>query len=440
MFHNLQTKLNQAFRILKGRNKITEINIIETLKEIRRALIDADVSYKIAKNFTNTVKEKAIGQKVITSINPNQLMIKIVHDELSILMGEDHVNINLSEDPTIILNIGLQGSGKTTFSVKLANFLKKKQKSPLLVTADVYRPAAIEQLNILAKQINIPVFKLDGYENNPIDIIKKSINYAKIQKNNIIIIDTAGRLAIDEIMMNELQIIYTTINPTETLFVVDSMTGQDAINITQTFHDKINFNGVVLTKLDGDTRGGVALTIRSLIKKPIKFISTGEKIENIDIFYPKRMADRILGMGDVVSLVERMQEQFNEKETRKFSKKISKNQFGFDLFLTQIQKIKNIGNLKDIINMIPGVNKTITNFNFQNNILKETEAIIYSMTPYERKNPKKINISCKKRISNGSGVSIEKVNYILKNFLKINETMKYIQNSNKQKIIKKMFK
>ncbi|XCI75407.1 MAG: signal recognition particle protein [Flavobacteriales bacterium] len=438
MFDDLQYKLNKALHVLKGRRKITDINVAETLKEIRRALIDADVSFKIAKDFTNTVKEKALGQKVITAINPSQLMIKIVHDELTTLMGGENVDINFSANPTIILIAGLQGSGKTTFSAKLAQLLKnKRQKRPLLVAADIYRPAAIYQLKVLGAQIDVPVFALEANQ-DPIDIAQKAIIQAKIQKNNTVIIDTAGRLAVDETMMDEIKRIYQFINPTETLFVVDAMTGQDVINTAKAFHDALHFDGLVLTKLDGDTRGGAALTIRSVVKKPIKFISTGEKIEALDVFHPERMADRILGMGDVVSLVERAQEQFDEKETRKIHKKIANSQFGFDDFLKQIQQIKKMGSMKDLFGMMPGIGKMIKNIDIEDDTFKQTEAIIYSMTPYERRNPKIIDTSRRKRIAKGSGIPDGEVNRLLKQFSEMSTMMKRIQSPAGRQMMKNM--
>ncbi|XOD68529.1 MAG: signal recognition particle protein [Flavobacteriales bacterium AspAUS03] len=438
MFDNLQDKLDKALHILKGRGKITEINVAETLKEVRRALIDADVSFKTAKEFTNTVKEKALGQKVITAINPSQLMIKILHDELTTLMGGENIDIDLSADPTIILIAGLQGSGKTTFSAKLAQLLKnKRQKRPLLVAADIYRPAAIDQLKVLGAKIDVPVFALEANQ-DPIDIAQKAIAQAKIQKNNTIIIDTAGRLAVDEAMMDEIKRIHRSTNPTETLFVVDAMTGQDAVNTAKSFHDVLHFDGVVLTKLDGDTRGGAALTIRSVVKKTIKFISTGENIEALDSFHPERMADRILGMGDVVSLVERAQEQFDKKETRQIYKKIAKSQFGFDDFLKQIQQIKKMGSMKDLLRMIPGMRKMIKNIDIEDDTFKQTEAIIYSMTPYERQNPKIIDINRRKRIAKGAGIPIEEVNRLLKQFSEMGKMMKRMQNHSGQQIMKNM--
>lgn len=430
MFDNLQNKLNKAFHILKGHGKISEINIAESLKEVRRVLINADVNFKVANNFINIVKEKSLGKNVITSINPSQLIIKIIHDELVNLMGKYSFDINLNEKINIILIIGLQGSGKTTFSAKLASFIKKKkEKKPLLVAADIYRPAAIDQLKLLGNQIDIPVFSCTNSK-NLVNISQKAIEQAKIENKNVIIIDTAGRLSIDKIMMNEIKNIYTAINPTETLFVVDSMTGQDGINTAKNFFDIIKYDGIILTKLDGDTKGGIALTISSIISKPIKFISFGEKIDSIEIFHPERMAKRILGMGDVISLVERAQEQFDEKQLKNIYKKISKNQFGYDDLITQINKIKKMGNIRDLISMIPGMNNFSKNINDQNNdIFKNIESIIYSMTPHERKNPKILSNSRKLRIAKGSGISIEEINKNIKQFSQIRDLMKLIQKS-----------
>lgn len=440
MFQSLQEKLDKALHTLKGKGQITEINVAETIKEVRRALVDADVSYKVAKDFTNQVKEKALGQNVITSLNPNQLMVKIVHDELANLMGGDSSELNLSEHPTIILIAGLQGSGKTTFSGKLANYLKKKKgKNPILVAGDVYRPAAIEQLKVLGEQIGVPVYTEDDNK-NPVQIAENAIKIAKEGKHNIIIIDTAGRLAIDEAMMNEIRQIHKTVKPTETLFVVDSMTGQDAVNTAKAFNDVLNYNGVVLTKLDGDTRGGAALTIRTVVDKPIKFISTGEKMEALDIFYPERMADRILGMGDVVSLVERAQEQFDEEEARRLHKKIAKNQFDFDDFLKQIQQIKKMGNMKDLLGMIPGAGKAIKDIDIDDDAFKGVEAIIKSMTPHERQNPQVIDKSRKNRIANGSGTSIQEVNQLLKQFSEMGKMMKFMQTAGGRKMMQTMAK
>ena len=437
MFNNLTEKLNKAFHTLKGHGKITEINVAETLKEVRRALLDADVSYKIAKDFTKSVKEKAIGRNVLTDLRPGQLMIKIVKDELTQLMGSENVGINLSENPSIILLAGLQGSGKTTFAGKLANYLKKKKgKNPLMVACDVYRPAAIDQLKVLGESIGIEVFSEDG-NNDPIDIAKKSINHAKEKKNNIIIIDTAGRLAVDEKLMAEISNIKKSVNPSEILFVVDSMTGQDAVNTAKAFHDVLNFDGVILTKLDGDTRGGAALTIKSVVSKPIKFVGIGEKLDALDVFYPERMADRILGMGDVVSLVEKAQEVFDEKKAREFSKKIAKNKFGFDDFLNQINQIKKMGNLKDTINMIPGMSQ-MKNVDIDNDSFKYIEAMIHSMTPNERSNPKIIDYSRKKRIAKGAGRDISEINALLKQFEQMSKMMKMVQSGGASKLMNMM--
>ncbi len=437
MFNNLTEKLNKAFHTLKGHGKITEINVAETLKEVRRALLDADVSYKIAKDFTKSVKEKAIGRNVLTDLRPGQLMIKIVKDELTQLMGSENVGINLSENPSIILLAGLQGSGKTTFAGKLANYLKKKKgKNPLMVACDVYRPAAIDQLKVLGESIGIEVFSEDG-NNDPIDIAKKSINHAKEKKNNIIIIDTAGRLAVDEKLMAEISNIKKSVNPSEILFVVDSMTGQDAVNTAKAFHDVLNFDGVILTKLDGDTRGGAALTIKSVVSKPIKFVGIGEKLDALDVFYPERMADRILGMGDVVSLVEKAQEVFDEKKAREFSKKIAKNKFGFDDFLNQINQIKKMGNLKDTMNMIPGMSQ-MKNVDIDNDSFKYIEAMIHSMTPNERSNPKIIDYSRKKRIAKGAGRDISEINALLKQFEQMSKMMKMVQSGGASKLMNMM--
>lgn len=427
MFNSLQDKLDKALHNLSGRGKITEINVAETVKEIRRALVDADVNYKIAKDLTKRVQEKALGQDVLTSLTPGQLMTKIVHDELVELMGGTQEGINLSEKPTIILIAGLQGSGKTTFSGKLANYLKKKKaKNPLLVACDVYRPAAIDQLKVLGNQTNIPVYT-EMENKNPSTIAENAIKFAKENKHDVVIVDTAGRLAIDEQMMNEIKSVHYFIKPTETLFVVDSMTGQDAVNTAKAFNDALNFDGIVLTKLDGDTRGGAALTIRSVVDKPIKFISTGEKMEALDLFYPERMADRILGMGDVVSLVERAQEQFDEEEARKLQKKIAKNEFGFDDFLKQIQQIKKMGNMKDLLGMLPGVGKAIKDVDIDDNSFKHIEAIIQSMTPEERRRPSIIDMSRKKRIAKGCGRKLEEVNQLMKQFEQMGKMMKMMQ-------------
>ncbi|MET3732748.1 signal recognition particle protein [Moheibacter stercoris] len=440
MFQSLQDKLDKALHTLKGKGQITEINVAETIKEVRRALVDADVSYKVAKDFTDKVKEKAMGQNVITSLNPNQLMVKIVHDELAELMGGEFSDLNVSENPTIILIAGLQGSGKTTFSGKLANYLKtKKGKNPILVAGDVYRPAAIDQLKVLGEQIGVPVYA-ETENKNPVQIAQNAMQVAKEGKHNVIIIDTAGRLAIDEAMMNEIRQVHQTVRPHETLFVVDSMTGQDAVNTAKAFNDVLDYNGVVLTKLDGDTRGGAALTIRTVVDKPIKFISTGEKMEALDIFYPERMADRILGMGDVVSLVERAQEQFDEEEAKRLQKKIAKNTFDFDDFLKQIQQIKRMGNMKDLMGMIPGAGKALKDVEIDDNAFKGVEAIIHSMTPKERKNPQIIDASRKKRIANGSGTSIQEVNQLLKQFSEMGKMMKFMQSPGGRQMMQAMGK
>lgn len=440
MFQNLQDKLDKAFHTLKGQGQITEINVASTIKEIRRALLDADVSYKVAKDFTDRVKKEALGQNVLTTINPGQLMTKIVHDQLAQLMGGENVGLNLTGDPTIILIAGLQGSGKTTFSGKLAQYLKnKKHKNVLLTACDVYRPAAIDQLTVLSEQVGVPIYK-EPENKNPVEISKNAIQFAKQNGKNVVIIDTAGRLAVDEEMMHEISTIHHTIHPTETLFVVDSMTGQDAVNTAKAFHDTLNFDGVVLTKLDGDTRGGAALTIRSVVQKPIKFISTGEKMEALDVFYPERMADRILGMGDVVSLVERAQEQFDEEEARKLHKKIAKNKFDFNDFLKQIQQIKKMGSMKDLMGMIPGAGKALKDVDIDDDAFKGVEAIIYSMTPKERENPKIINSSRRKRIAKGSGTSIQEVNRLIKQFADMGKMMKFMQSGAGKQMMKQMSK
>ncbi|WP_163517540.1 signal recognition particle protein [Gelidibacter japonicus] len=427
MFNNLSEKLDKALHVLKGHGSITEVNVAETLKEVRRALLDADVNFKIAKEFTNTVKEKALGQNVLTTLQPGQLMVKLVKDELTELMGGDAEGINLSGNPSIILMSGLQGSGKTTFSGKLANYLKnKKTKKPLLIACDVYRPAAVDQLHVVGEQINVEVYSDKG-NTDPVAIAKAGIAHAKANGHNVVIIDTAGRLAVDEAMMTEISNIRDAIQPQEILFVVDAMTGQDAVNTAKAFNDVLNFDGVILTKLDGDTRGGAAISIKSVVNKPIKFIGTGEKMEAIDVFYPSRMADRILGMGDVVSLVERAQEQFDEEEARKLQKKIAKNQFGFDDFLKQIQQIKKMGNMKDLIGMIPGAGKMMKDIDIDDDAFKGIEAIIHSMTPLERANPSVINASRKKRIGKGSGTSVQEVNQLLKQFNQMSKMMKMMQ-------------
>ncbi|EKB60254.1 signal recognition particle protein [Bergeyella zoohelcum] len=440
MFNNLQDKLDKALHNIKGRGKITEINVAETVKEIRRALVDADVNYKVAKDLTKRVQDKAIGQNVLTSLTPGQLMTKIVHDELVTLMGGTQEGINLSGKPSVILIAGLQGSGKTTFSGKLAHFLKtKKNKKPLLVACDVYRPAAIEQLKVLGEQIQVPVYTEEG-SNNPSTIAENAVNYAKHNSFDVVIVDTAGRLAVDEQMMNEIKTVHHFIHPNETLFVVDSMTGQDAVNTAKAFNDALNFDGVVLTKLDGDTRGGAALTIRSVVEKPIKFISTGEKMEALDLFYPERMADRILGMGDVISLVERAQEQFDEEEAKKLHKKIAKNEFGFDDFLQQIQQIKRMGNMKDLMGMIPGVGKAIKDVDINDDAFKHIEAIIQSMTPEERRKPSIINTQRKNRIAKGAGRKIEDVNQLMKQFEQMGKMMKMMQGPQGKQLMQMMSK
>ncbi len=408
--------MERSFKLLKGEGKITEINVAETLKDVRRALLDADVNYKVAKTFTDRVKEKALGQNVLTSIKPSQLMIKIVHDELAQLMGGTAAELNLASRPAVILMSGLQGSGKTTFTGKLANMLKtKKNKRPLLVACDVYRPAAIEQLRVLAGQIGVPVYLEEGNK-DPVEIACHAVAEAKAKGNDVVIVDTAGRLAVDEIMMQEIAAIKAAVDPDETLFVVDAMTGQDAVNTAKEFNERLDFDGVVLTKLDGDTRGGAALSIRTVVDKPIKFVGTGEKMEALDVFHPERMADRILGMGDIVSLVERAQEQYDEEEARRLRKKIAKNQFDFDDFIVQIQQIKKMGNLKELALMIPGARKALKDADIDDNAFKSIEAIIYSMTPEERKNPAILNGSRRQRIAKGSGTSIQEVNKLLKQF------------------------
>ena len=438
MFNNLSDKLDKAFHVLKGHGSITEINVAETLKEVRRALLDADVNFKIAKNFTNTVKEKAMGQDVLTTLNPGQLMVKIVKDELTELMGGDTVGINLKGSPTVILMSGLQGSGKTTFSGKLANFLKtKKSKQVLLVGCDVYRPAAINQLKVVGEQVGVEVYAEEG-NMNPVEIAENAVKHAKSTGKNVVIIDTAGRLAVDEEMMNEISNIHNAVQPEETLFVVDSMTGQDAVNTAKSFNDVLNFDGVVLTKLDGDTRGGAALSIKSVVNKPIKFIGTGEKMEAIDVFHPDRMAERILGMGDVVSLVERAQEQYDEEEARRIQKKIAKNQFGFDDFLKQIQQIKKMGNMKDLVGMIPGAGKMMKDVDIDDDAFKGIEAIIHSMTPAERSTPAMINASRKKRIAKGSGTNVQEVNQLMKQFNQMSKMMKMMQGGGGKKMMQMM--
>ncbi len=438
MFNNLTEKLDKALHVLKGHGSITEVNVAETLKEVRRALLDADVNFKTAKEFTNTVKEKALGQNVLTTLQPGQLMVKLVKDELAELMGGETAGINLSGAPTVILMSGLQGSGKTTFSGKLANYLKtKKTKKPLLVACDIYRPAAINQLHVVGDQIGVEVYS-EPDNKNPVDIAQKAIAYAKQNGFNVVIVDTAGRLAIDEAMMTEIANVHKAINPQETLFVVDAMTGQDAVNTAKAFNDRLNFDGVVLTKLDGDTRGGAAISIKSVVDKPIKFIGTGEKMDAIDVFHPARMADRILGMGDVVSLVERAQEQFDEEEARKIQKKIAKNQFGFDDFLSQIQQVKKMGSMKDLVGMIPGAGKALKDVDIDDDAFKGIEAIIHSMTPTERTQPSVINGSRKKRIAKGSGTSVQQVNQLLKQFNQMSKMMKMMQGGGGKKMMQMM--
>ena len=438
MFDSLSSKLDKAFQVLKGHGKITEINVAETLKEVRRALLDADVNFKIAKDFTTRVKEKALGQDVLTTLNPSQLMVKIVKDELTELMGAEAVGLNLSSKPSIILMSGLQGSGKTTLTGKLALHLKnKKGKTPLLVACDVYRPAAIDQLGIVAEQVGVPIYE-DREEKNPVKIALAGIAAAKAQNCDTVIVDTAGRLAVDEVLMKEISEIHKAIMPNETLFVVDAMTGQDAVNTAKAFHDVLNFDGVVLTKLDGDTRGGAALSIKTVVNKPIKFIGTGEKMEALDIFYPERMADRILGMGDVVSLVERAQQQFDEEEARKINKKIAKNQFGFDDFLSQIQQVKKMGNMKDLIGMIPGMGKAMKGVDIDDDAFKYIEAIIGSMTPKERSQPDLINVSRKKRIAKGAGRDINEVNQMIKQFHQMSKMMKMMQGGKGRQMMQMM--
>ena len=439
MFENLTDKFEKAFKILKGQGQISEINVAETLKEVRRALLDADVNFNTAKDFTNRVKEKALGRNVLKAVSPGQLMIKICHEELIELMGGNESEINVKGNPGIVLMSGLQGSGKTTFSGKLANYLKtKKGKNVLLVACDVYRPAAIDQLHVLGEQLNIEVYS-NKEEKNPVKIAEAAIQHAKSKGFNVVIVDTAGRLAVDEQMMDEIARVKAAINPTETLFVVDSMTGQDAVNTAKSFNDKINFDGVVLTKLDGDTRGGAALSIKTVVDKPIKFVGTGEKMDALDVFYPKRMADRILGMGDVVSLVERAQEQFDEEEARKLQKRIQKDQFDFNDFLGQLQQIKKMGNVKDLMGMIPGMGKAMKDVDIQDDAFKHTEAIILSMTPKERSNPSLINGQRKNRIAAGSGKNIQEVNKLMKQFEDTKKMMKLMSNpKNMMSMMKQM--
>ena len=438
MFENLSERLERSFKLLKGQGKITEINVAETLKDVRRALLDADVNYSVAEQFTDTVKAKALGQNVITAVKPSELMVKIVHDELALLMGGVAVDVNLSGNPTVILMSGLQGSGKTTFSGKLARkFKSEKGKRPLLVACDVYRPAAIEQLKVLGEQIDVPVYT-EPESKNPVEIAQNAIKHAKAHNYDMVIVDTAGRLAVDEQMMDEIEAIKKAINPQETLFVVDAMTGQDAVNTAKEFNQRLDFDGVVLTKLDGDTRGGAALSIRTVVDKPIKFVGTGEKLEALDVFHPARMADRILGMGDIVSLVERAQQQYDEEEARRLQKKIAKNQFDFNDFMAQIAQIKKMGNLKDLASMIPGVGKAIKDVDIDDNAFKGIEAIIQSMTPLERRNPEIINGSRRQRIAKGSGTSLQEVNRLLKQFESTRKMMKMATSMKSLNMMRKM--
>ncbi len=438
MFEGLSEKLERSFKILKGQGYITEVNVADTMKEIRRALLDADVSYKIAKDVTNNIKEKALGQQILTSVKPGEMIVKIVHDELAELMGGEHVEINLKGQPAVILIAGLQGSGKTTFSAKLASYLKRKKgKTVMLVAGDVYRPAAIDQLKVLGEQVEVEVYSEEGNK-NPVQIARNAIEHARKQGKSVVIIDTAGRLAVDEEMMNEIANDKNAVNPQETLFVVDAMTGQDAVNTAKAFNDRLNFNGVVLTKLDGDTRGGAALTIRTVVEKPIKFVGIGEKMDALDVFYPKRMADRILGMGDIVSLVERAQEQYDEEEARRLQRKLAKNEFNYNDFLKQIQQIKKMGNIRDLASMIPGMDKALKGEEIDNDAFKSIEAIIYSMTPAEREDPKLLNGTRRKRIANGSGTSIVEVNRLVKQFEETAKMMRMMTTSKGKKVMRMM--
>ena len=440
MFEGLNDRLERSFKILKGQGRITEINVAESVKEIRKALIEADVSYKIAKEFTNRVKEKALGAKVLTAVKPGELMVKIVHDELAELMGGEHVDINLKGNPAVILIAGLQGSGKTTFSAKLANYLKNKRgKQPLLVAGDVYRPAAIDQLKVLGEQVDVDVYT-EPESKDPVKIAQNAIKYAREKGKNVVIVDTAGRLAVDEEMMNEIAAIKEAIKPQEILFVVDAMTGQDAVNTAKAFNERLNFDGVVLTKLDGDTRGGAALTIKAVVDKPIKFVGIGEKMDALDLFHPSRMADRILGMGDIVSLVEKAQEQFDEEEARRLQKKIAKNKFDFNDFLKQIQQIKKMGNIKDLMAMIPGMGKAVKDMDIDDDAFKSIEAIIHSMTPQERENPKILNGSRRKRIARGSGTDIQEVNRLIKQFNDTSKMMRKLTSGSGRKMMRMMGK
>ena len=438
MFDNLSERLERSFKILKGQGKITEINVAETLKDVRKALLEADVNYKVAKQFTDTVKAKALGQNVINALKPNELMVKIVHDELALLMGGDQAPFNIQGNPAVILMSGLQGSGKTTFSGKLANKMKKeKGKNPLLVACDVYRPAAIEQLKVLAEQIGVPVYS-EPESKDPVSIARNAVAEARRRGNDVVIVDTAGRLAVDEMMMTEIKAIKDAINPTETLFVVDAMTGQDAVNTAKEFNDRLDFDGVVLTKLDGDTRGGAALSIRTVVNKPIKFVGTGEKMEAIDPFRPAGMADRILGMGDIVTFVDRIQQQYDEEEARKLQKKIAKNEFNFNDFLHQIKQIKKMGSIKDLASMIPGMGKAMKDINVDDNAFKSIEAIIYSMTPYEREHPEVMNGRRRERIARGSGTNIQEVNRLLKQFDQTRKMMQAVTTKNPLKMMRNM--
>lgn len=440
MFESLSEKLERSFKVLKGQGHISEINVAETLKEVRKALLDADVSYKIAKDFTEDVKQKALGQNVLTAVSPGQLMIKIVHDNLVELMGGEHEEINIKGNPAVILIAGLQGSGKTTFSAKLANYLKRKKgKQPMLVAGDVYRPAAINQLQVLGGQIGVEVYTEEGSK-NPVAIAKNAIKHARDKNLNVVIIDTAGRLAIDEEMMDEISNVKKAVEPHETLFVVDAMTGQDAVNTAKAFHERLDYEGVVLTKLDGDTRGGAALTVRSVVEKPIKFVGIGEKIDALDVFYPKRMADRILGMGDVVTLVEKAQEQFDAEDARRLQQKIAKNQFNFEDFLNQIKQIKKMGNVKDLMSMIPGMGKAIKNMDIDDDAFKGIEAIIYSMTPHERREPRILNGSRRRRIAEGAGTEVQEVNRLIKQFEETRKMMQMVSKGGGKNMMKMMQK
>ena len=438
MFDNLSERLERSFKILKGEGKITEINVAETLKDVRRALLDADVNYKVAKTFTDTVKQKALGQNVLTAVKPSQLMVKIVHDELATLMGSESVDLKLEHRPSVILMAGLNGAGKTTLAGKLALFLKtKKNRRPLLAACDTYRPAAIEQLRVLAEQIEVPIF-MNLEEKDPVKIALAAIQEAKAKSYDTVIVDTAGRLAIDEALMNEIAAVKAATSPDETLFVVDAMTGQDAVNTAKEFNSRLDFDGVVLTKLDGDTRGGAALSIRAVVDKPIKFVGTGEKMEALDVFHPDRMADRILGMGDIISLVERAQEQYDEAEARKLQRKIQKNQFDFNDFLAQLQQIKKMGNIKDLAAMIPGVGKAIKDVDVDDSALLGVEAIILSMTPYERRHPEVLNASRKTRIAKGSGKTVQDVNRLLKQFDQTRKMMKMVSGNGLRQMMSRM--